>query len=96
MIIDYALGALVTLGFSSTSSTRSSAPSGSEDFDMTINGWIQIALYSAIIIAITSAARRLHDARLHRRADLPLAGPAAVERVFYTLAASTRKRISTG
>ena len=40
---------------------------------MTINGWIQIALYCVIIIALTQAVRRLHDARLRRRAHLSAA-----------------------
>ena len=34
---------------------------------MTAAGWIEIALYIAILTAITPAARRLHDARLPRR-----------------------------
>ena len=44
---------------------------------MTINGWIQIALFCAIVIAAREAARRLHDARLRRRAHLPVARAAA-------------------
>ena len=44
---------------------------------MTFNGWIQIALYSALVISAREAARRLHDARLRRRAHLAVAGAAA-------------------
>ena len=44
---------------------------------MTMNGWIQIALFSAIIIALTAPAGRLHDEGVQRRTDLPVVHPAA-------------------
>ena len=44
---------------------------------MTVIGWIQILLYLRDRRRAREAARRLHDARLQRRAHVPLAGPAA-------------------
>ena len=44
---------------------------------MTVIGWIQILLYCAIVVALVKAARLVHDARLQRRAHVPVAGPAA-------------------
>ena len=40
----------------------------------TFNGWLQIALYGVLLIAAHQAARRLHDARLCRRAHRAFAG----------------------
>jgi hypothetical protein len=44
---------------------------------MTSNGWLQIALFGVIVIVITRPFRRLHDARVRRRADAsaPAAAP---------------------
>ena len=44
---------------------------------MTLNGWAQIALFAFVIVAHHPAARRLHDARVQRRAHLPFARAAA-------------------
>ena len=44
---------------------------------MTVIGWIQILLYCAIIVALTPLLGALHDARVQRRAHVPVAGPAA-------------------
>ena len=44
---------------------------------MTVNGWIQILALLRDRRRAREAARRLHDARLQRRAHLPLARPAA-------------------
>src|SRR5689334_13430533 len=43
---------------------------------MTISGWIQIALFSVIVILIARPFG-LHDARLRWRADISQPGPAA-------------------
>ena len=55
MIIDYVLGAIVTVGLLVYLVYRADPPRAvlRLDFIMTINGWIQIAFYCAIIIAIT-------------------------------------------
>ena len=64
---------------------------------MTFNGWLQIALYCVLIIAAHQAVRRLHDARVQRRAHVPVAGAApARARHLPRCAASTRTRNSTG
>ena len=52
----------------------SPGPSASEVAPMTVNGWLQIAIFAAIIIALTPPARRLSHARGGGRADLPYAG----------------------
>ena len=44
---------------------------------MTINGWIQIAIYCAIVVALVKPLGWYMTARLQRRAHLSLAGPAA-------------------
>ncbi len=44
---------------------------------MTVNGWIQIALYSVVIIALDEAGRLLSDACFFGRTDFPFAHPAA-------------------
>ena len=53
---------------------------------MTFNGWLQIALFCAVIVAAREAVRRLHDARLHA-ASAPFCRPCSgpLERVFYRL-----------
>ena len=56
MLLDYVLGGVVTARHPlSISSTRSCAPSGSEELPMTINGWIQIAIYCAVIVIAMTA-----------------------------------------
>ena len=64
---------------------------------MTVNGWIQILIYCAIVRRAGEAARLVHDARLHRRAHVPLAGPASGRaRALSASAASTRSASSIG
>ena len=41
-----------------------------------LQGWLQIALFVVVLVALV-AGRRLHGARLHRRARLPHPGPRA-------------------
>ena len=78
MIFDYSLAALVTAGLLSTSPTRCCGPSGSERRTaMTLIGWIQIAPLLRDRRRAGEAARLVHDARLQRRAHVPVAGPAA-------------------
>ena len=52
---------------------------------MTAHGWIEIALFLASLTALTAAARRLHGARLPRRARLLVARARPVERALYRL-----------
>ena len=52
MTFDYSLAALVTAGCSSISPTLCCGPSGSERTSMTINGWIQILIYCALVTAL--------------------------------------------
>ncbi len=41
---------------------------------MTVNGWLQILIFCAIIVALVKTARLVYDARFRRRADIPVAG----------------------
>ena len=60
---------------------------------MTVNGWLQIALFCAIVIADREAARALHGPRLQRRAHLlsPVLAPGRARRST-GCAASTQRR----
>ena len=53
MTLDYILGGAVTVGLFAIWSSRFCVPRHSEARRMTLNGWIQIVLFCAIIIAIT-------------------------------------------
>ena len=64
---------------------------------MTLNGWIQIVALLRDRRRAGEAARLVHDARLQRRAHVPVAGPAAGRgRPLSRSAASTRPASSTG
>ena len=64
---------------------------------MTLNGWIQIAIYCAIIVALVKPLGWYMTRRLQRRADVPVADPAARSRPdFIGSVASTRSGSRTG
>lgn len=42
---------------------------GRQEISMIDNGWLQIAIFGAIVVAITKAVRLLYDPHLRRRMD---------------------------
>ena len=87
MIFDYWLAGIVTAGLLVyLTYALHHAREVLRGAPMTINGWIQIAIYCAIVVALVKPLGWLHDARLQRRAHLSDAGLRPVERGLYRLA----------
>ena len=60
---------------------------------MTANGWLQIAFFSLVVLALTKPLGAVHPARVRRHDALAAAGGA---RHLPGCAAWTRPKISTG
>ena len=92
MTLDYALGAIVTVGLLDLSRLRVDPPRAVlRKRPMTINGWIQIALYAVIIIALTKPFGGYMTRVFNGERTLlsPLLRP--VERLFYAISGVNEK-----